>query len=302
MVCQRTMPEVTRYLRPLRPFNAAPGRVVAIGDETLHIVERGAGEPVVLIHGLLGNTTTWRNITPALASRHRVIAVDLVGFGHSSRSFTSPLTLAGHASRVVAMLDALGFEHAAIVGHSLGGAVAQHIAVSHPQRISRLALIASLHAGDAPVWGNAARRAEAAARYAAIGLRVPPAVRLATARALRQLAVDPASVDRDQVLNYSEPLCRPGTLAAFRALFASVDREPGADLHRIATPTLVISAGRDTSIPVSTGTRLASAIAGAQHVVIEGAGHLCAEEHGDEVTALLCAFLATNVDASKEIR
>lgn len=296
------MPEFTSYIRPIRPRFEPAGRFIRIGQERIHIVEQGTGYPVLLIHGLLGNTSTWRFVAPALAARYRVISIDLVGFGHSTRRFRAPLSLAGHAARVVGVLDALDIARSAVVGHSLGGAIAQHVAATHPDRISHLGLIASLHAGDSPVWGNAARRAEAAARYASFGLRLPPAVRFATARALRQLATVPGSVDRIQVLNYSEPLFRSGTLTAFRALFETVDRESAADVRRIAAPTLVVSGGRDSSIPIATGARLAGDIGGARHVVIHEAGHLCAEEHSEEITALLHEFLEVPGERPKDVR
>lgn len=122
---------------------AAPptGRFATIGGVRLHFTDQGDGSPVVLIHGLAGNS---RNFTFALAGllarRHRVIAVDRPGSGHSP-AIPGGFSLARHADLVAGLIEQAGAAPAIVVGHSLGGAVALRLAVDRPDLIARLALI-----------------------------------------------------------------------------------------------------------------------------------------------------------------
>lgn len=100
----------------------------------------GAGLPVVAIHGLTANHTCWEPVARALASRHRVIAYDLRGRGDSDKPDTG-YDIGTHAADLRGVLDACQVTQACIAGHSLGAAIALRFAVSHPERVARLALV-----------------------------------------------------------------------------------------------------------------------------------------------------------------
>jgi pimeloyl-ACP methyl ester carboxylesterase len=102
----------------------------------------GEGPAIVLVHGLTGSSTTWREVMPALARDHTVIAPDLLGHGESAKP-RGDYSLGAHASGVRDLLVALGIERATFVGHSLGGGVALQLAYQFPQRCERLVLVAS---------------------------------------------------------------------------------------------------------------------------------------------------------------
>src|SRR5256885_2464903 len=102
----------------------------------------GEGPAIVLVHGLAGSSTTWREVMPALAKRHLVIAPDLLGHGESAKP-RGDYSLGAHASGIRDLLVALGVERATFVGHSLGGGVAMQLAYQFPQRCERLVLVAS---------------------------------------------------------------------------------------------------------------------------------------------------------------
>ena len=114
-----------------------------IGDLTVHAVTGGDGPAVVLLHGFAQTWRAWRAVMPALAARYRVIAADLRGVGGSTVTFDGfdKRTMAGD---VAGLLDALGIETAAVVGHDIGGMVAYAFAKSHPGRMSKLAIAAVL--------------------------------------------------------------------------------------------------------------------------------------------------------------
>lgn len=127
------------------------GRFVQVGETRLHVVERGSGPPLVLVHGLGAQL---RNFTYALveplAANFRVICVDRPGCGYSTRPAQVSASLPGQAATIAKLLEALGLEKPIIVGHSYGGAVALALALNHSESIGGLALIAPLtHAQDA---------------------------------------------------------------------------------------------------------------------------------------------------------
>src|SRR5438094_854255 len=97
----------------------------------------GEGPAIVLVHGLAGSSTTWREVMPALAKRHLVIAPDLLGHGESAKP-RGDYSLGAHASGIRDLLVALGVERATFVGHSLGGGVAMQLAYQFPKRCERL--------------------------------------------------------------------------------------------------------------------------------------------------------------------
>jgi pimeloyl-ACP methyl ester carboxylesterase len=121
------------------------GRFVQAGGTRLHIVERGTGPALVLIHGLGAQL---RNFTYALvehlAADFHVICVDRPGCGYSARPSQVPATLPGQAETIAKLVQSLGLERPIIVGHSYGGAVALALALNHPGSVGGLALIAPL--------------------------------------------------------------------------------------------------------------------------------------------------------------
>lgn len=126
------------------------GRFVQIGETRLHVVERGSGPPLVLIHGLGAQL---RNFTYALvdplAANFRVICVDRPGCGYSTRPARVSASLPGQAATIAGLLAALGIVKPIVVGHSYGGAVALALSLNHSENVGGLALIAPLtHAQD----------------------------------------------------------------------------------------------------------------------------------------------------------
>jgi pimeloyl-ACP methyl ester carboxylesterase len=121
------------------------GRIVQIGETRLHIVERGSGPPLVLVHGLGAQL---RNFTYALvgplAANFRVICVDRPGCGYSTRPARVSASLTGQAATIAKLLAELGLERPIVVGHSYGGALALALAVNHPDSVGGLALVAPL--------------------------------------------------------------------------------------------------------------------------------------------------------------
>ncbi len=111
----------------------------------------GAGEAVLLVHGLAGSSRTWKDVMPALAHTHDVIAPDLLGHGSTARPM-GDYSLGAHASGLRDLLVMLGVESATIVGHSFGGGVAMQLAYQHPEVCDRLVLVGSGGLGREVSW------------------------------------------------------------------------------------------------------------------------------------------------------
>jgi pimeloyl-ACP methyl ester carboxylesterase len=114
---------------------------VRLTQGTIRYREQGAGEPIVLVHGLLTNGELWRDVVPRLAADFRVIAPDWpLGSQEIPLDPGADLTPLGLARLIADFLDALGLERVTLVGNDTGGALCQLVAVHHPQRIARLVL------------------------------------------------------------------------------------------------------------------------------------------------------------------
>jgi 3-oxoadipate enol-lactonase len=115
---------------------------VTVGDYDLHYVETGDGPPLVLIHGLAGDHSAWLPQLDAWSDRYRVIAFDNRGAGRSTQ-VDEPIATEDMARDTLGLMDALGVESACVVGRSMGGAIAQHIALLAPERVRALVMCAS---------------------------------------------------------------------------------------------------------------------------------------------------------------
>ncbi|MCI0438455.1 MAG: alpha/beta fold hydrolase [Chloroflexi bacterium] len=111
-----------------------------------------SGEPVILVHGGAGTRRDWSKNLAALAASHRVFAPDLVGFGQSAR-LTEPHTIHHFADFLSGFMDAFGIQKALLVGHSLGGRTCLELAHRHPERVSKMVLIAPMGFGRLSVPG-----------------------------------------------------------------------------------------------------------------------------------------------------
>jgi pimeloyl-ACP methyl ester carboxylesterase len=232
-----------RYLRQWREEEGTVERgYVHVGSGTMYAEITGAGQPLLLVHGLGGSTRWWARNVPALARSCRVHVIDLLGFG---RSRGQRFVLREAAGLLVGMMDQLGLARASVVGHSMGGFIAADVAAQFPERIERLVLV------DAAVL---------------------PFDRLSLRHIWR-------IVQRLPHLPWTllPVLCmdalQAGPVTLIKALRELLSTDIRLDLARIKAPTLILWGEHDATLPLAVGRRLHGHLPQAAFLVMAGAGH-----------------------------
>lgn len=238
---------------------------------------RGAGNPVVFLHGFATSGHLWGDVVPLMPPGYRLVVLDLLGHGRSDRPLDRPVDIRGHAERVVQLLDQLGIHRACIVGHGIGGGIAQSLAIRHPSRVSHLCLIDSVAFDRWPtIEARLARSTLWFTRFLP-----PPVLTAVLRRDLKRGYADPTRATRS-LDHYLRPFAgndgRAALVAHVRALTSDETRALGDELSRISIPVAVIWGQHDRAIPLWVGTRLQRAIPGATLDVIPGARHFTPEE------------------------
>lgn len=264
-------------------------RFVRVGDQLVHIEQAGSGEPVVLIHGFGASTYSWRKVMPALAASHRVVAIDLNGFGYTQRPKSrASYTREAQAKLVLGTLDALGIDRAHIVGHSYGGGLTLYLASRHPERFRTMVLVDS----SAPTYANDRRSRFAALRpldvlfVRSVVLR-PGMVR----KGLLRSYYDDSLVTPELVQAYLDRLAVEGVGGAFYGLTAPAPAGEPVELEKIAVPSLVIWGAHDLLISPETGRRAAARLPHAEFVLFDKSGHLPMEEEPEAFLSTILPFL-----------
>ena len=227
-----------------------------------------SGEPLVLVHGYTGDITDWRHQLPELSRTHRVLAMDLRGHGRSEApSDRSSYTVEQMASDVEALVDHVGFERYHLLGHSMGGAIVQEIALRSPQRLLSLTLhdtsIRFAVMADPSVeewWKTRMALAEAGkmAELTELPPPVPPPPHM------------PAERLEETKLRLSK-MSPDAFIGAWQGLVGWQGTKDRASA--ISVPTLIIYGDLDTPALIQGSTRLAELIPNARVEVIPETGH-----------------------------
>lgn len=263
----------------------------------IHVVERGAGPPIVLVHGVTLGVATWAPQLRTLADRYRVIAVGQRGHG-SSEAGRAGFTLERLAEDLLEVLQALEVRRAVLVGHSMGGMVSQLLALGHPaearRHVAGLVLVATAAGPLVPGpagFGLASILALGAGR----GLR------FADKRGQGMFPIEDLAVWASRVAFGARPDRRDVELLRSMVTAmspASMDGLLGPLLHfdvhhrlgEIDLPTRVVVGSRDVLTPPRMARALAQGIAGAELTVLEGCGHMVMLERPRQLDELLERF------------
>jgi pimeloyl-ACP methyl ester carboxylesterase len=251
---------------------------------------RGAGEPVVFLHGFPTSGHLWSDVVPLMPPGHRLVVVDLLGYGRSDRPLNRHVDVRAHAERIVELLDQLRIAKACIVGHGIGGGIAQSIAIRHPSRVSRLCLVDSVAFDRWPtIEARIARATLPLTRF------LPPSLLVGVLR--RDLSRGYRDGERatHSMDLYLRPFLsedgRDALVAHIRALTTDETRELGGQLSQIAAPTSIVWGQGDRVIPLWVAKRLQHAIPAATLDVIPGARHFTPEEAPRQVADAIAQLL-----------
>jgi pimeloyl-ACP methyl ester carboxylesterase len=251
-------------------------RAVTVESRRVHLVDLGSGAnpPILLVHGLGGRWQNWIENIPRLAQQHRVVALDLPGFGRSQLP-VEPISIAGYARTLDRVCDLLELEAPLVVGNSLGGVVVAEFALRFAPRVGALAFVAAACLVPADLESRTAQLAlVAGGRVAGSLLRGPSgAVTRPRARHILFATVlrHPTRISPDTLYELAGGVRPPGSAAALAALGA---HDVSGELAAIAAPTLVVHGRDDVLIPCADAERLAALIPDAELVVFEDTGHL----------------------------
>ena len=270
--------------------------VLARNGLSLHFDVRGSGPRVLFIQGCGVGGDGWKPQTDELAKRHACATLDNRGYGRSSA--TNDITVRAMTDDVVALLDHLGWESAHVVGHSLGGVIAQQLGLDLPRRVRSLSLLCTFVRGKdgaklTPwmLWKAIAMRVGTrASRRSAFLAMVMPASALAGADRAGMAAELGALFGRDLA-------DQPGVI--MKQVQALGAHDVSARLSELAAiPALVVSAAEDRVAPPAQGRALAKAIGTARYVEVEGAAHGVILQKPDVINALLAEHVA-NVEGAR---
>lgn len=269
------------------------GEFVDVGGSRLYYYAagtRGGGEPVVLVHGFPTSSRLWHAVIRDFTPGHRLVVVDLPGFGRSDPHGAGRSSCGAHAEALRALLDDLRIAKATIVGHGLGGGVAQSFAVQWPERVAALALISSAAFGARPRrLARIARGLGPLARY------TPPTLLAGLVHGSVQRGfADPARsrLTLDTCLQHFTTRAGRDALAVhLNALGRCDTAEWSARLGDLQLPAAVLWGSDDPFYPVALGERLARAIPGASFDVVAGASHFVPEDAPEVVRRVLDELL-----------
>ena len=227
--------------------------------------EEGEGEPLLMIMGLSLSLPMWGSLRHCLARRFRVVVFDNRGVGQSGRTLRL-FSIAAMARDAVEVLDAAGIPAAHVLGFSMGGMVAQEVALSHPERVRKL-ILGCTHCG-----GFKAARA----KPAVLGRLMSPLLSGEARLAAMVPYIYDADTPRDRIDADLKVIRANGPAATgyFLQLTAIVTWHSCDRLPRIAAPTLILHGERDLLVPPENGRILAERIPGAKLVLIPRAGHM----------------------------
>jgi pimeloyl-ACP methyl ester carboxylesterase len=242
--------------------------------------EHGRGMPVLLIMGLSFTLEMWFRILPSLVDRYRVILFDNRGVGRSSVP-NGPYTIPRMSRDAQAVLDAAGVTRAHVVGASMGGMIAQELALRNPAVVDSLTLACTSHSGLFGRWPdfNCVPRGFGNTRLE----RERSVIKL-----LYSDSTPRERIEEDINLRVSCNWCRKGFLNQFAGilLWSAYRRLP-----RLQKPTLIVHGDEDRMVPIENGRVLAQRISGARFVPIRGAGHVMTTDKPEECSAAIQAFL-----------
>ena len=276
-------------------------RYAPIEPATLHYLDIGQGEPVILIHGWADSVYTWHKNLPILVQAgFRIILMDLPGMGESDippHNFV--YSIENLAQTVINLADHLKLSRFTIAGHSMGGAIALYLCIYYPQKIKHAVAIAPACYRPSHRTGRFLLKIPGVKPLAGV-----LAGKWAVAFALRQVYYNDALVTDTMVNEYARPFKKPGYVDTITSLaldfFSPTHVQMTQSYDHIVTPLLIIWGDNDLWLPPTMGRRLHKQVNGAGLTIIPNAGHNVHQEANTLVNNHIVEFLATAAKPSTQ--
>jgi pimeloyl-ACP methyl ester carboxylesterase len=308
---------------PAAELADADGQFITVEGASLYVIDRGdpAHPAVLLLHGFGGSTFSWRfTIDPLVAAGYRVVAFDRPPYGLADKSTDLEYTSAAYTAQTVGLMDVLGIEQAALIGHSAGGGVITAVALAHPERVTALVFAAGAVRvpgveSFAPRTGDQARpdsqQGSVFGSLFEVAGQIDPASPLARLL-VRQLVTpdmladvvygnyyDESLVTADVIEGYTQILRVDGWEGAFLKLLTlpmGGGVEPDlTPLQSFDRPVLLQWGENDGVVPLYVGEALHAYVEGSTLIVYPETGHLPMEERAEAFNADLLAWLGDNL-------
>ncbi|KEO80994.1 alpha/beta fold hydrolase [Tumebacillus flagellatus] len=265
-------------------------RRVQVSGGNLHVRIDGAGEPVLLVHGIFASGFCWRRVIPLLAAKYRVYTVDLLGFGESDMPPDADYSQSAHARRLHELIDKLGLQGVRLVGHSMGGEISVHMVDQNAAPFRQWALVSA--DGFRPAFLPWQR---ALLSGAWMNRLVPKLFsERGFQRSIKRIAVEAGAFAPDVAEGYLKPYRRAEFPRAVRQLVKH--REGGIDPEKVRSlprlPTLLLWGDQDRIVPVRIGEQYRELLPHAEWELLPQCGHMPMEEFPETTAVRLLAFFA----------
>jgi uncharacterized protein (TIGR00369 family) len=284
-------PSMTTELISTAPLARNKRKIRTFAGDVAYL-RKGQGPAILLLHGIPSSSYLWRDLIDPLSATFEVLAPDLLGYGDSDKRLDADLSLAAQARYMVAFMESIGVHQAAVVGHDIGGGIAQLMAVDEPERVARLILIDSVVDNNWPV-GDIARLKEPVWDQIMVNLDLREGLR----KGLEAGIVTEGRVTDELVDEWTRPFQDLGGRRAYlRAARALNNRDlvsRSRHIQEIETPTLILWGANDKFLEPRWADTLKHKFADTTVEIIDPGGHFLPLDRPDAVGEAITRFLTT---------
>jgi pimeloyl-ACP methyl ester carboxylesterase len=292
-------------LEPVPEVARIPGaeeRSVSLDGVTWRYWHAGSGPPLLLIHGFMGFSFSWRFNVEPLSRYFSVYALDLPGCGFSQATRDPECTVGGDAEKIVRFMDHLGIDEADVVGSSRGGGVCVVLGASLAKhnmlhRIRRLVLVSPINPWSSN--GRLLTRMVATRIGGELALYVLPNLHIVLTRYFKRLYGDPKRISAGSIEGYKAGLDVPGNFEQLLRIVRSWHDDLALIAHALGAisevPTLLLWGSRDKAVYPSSIRQLQARLRNSALVLMRGVGHLPYEEVPEEFNRAVCDFLLRDI-------